>query len=167
MLCRKPVRDKDGWPTDSQVSHLCHHRSCCRPDHLQLELRVCNVRRNYCGILSKLGEGGGGCDCGMVPPCVCLYTPEEADKELDLCTSQQEVANVLAGLKGKYPFKLLPREQVRAEATKNRNAAARVARGAKSVAKSLKRSRRDDKEDDSPGSKKTVRSANDIFASAR
>ncbi len=132
-------RDSDGWPTDSQISHLCHRRQCCRPDHLQLELRVCNVRRNYCGILSKIGDGEGGCDCGMVPPCVRLYRPEGDLSEFEYCTTAQQVARALGGLKESFPYRLLDRDSVRKAALKADNAKKRSDRGAKHEAASRKK----------------------------
>lgn len=29
-----PEKDKDGWPINLQVSHLCHRSSCINPIHL-------------------------------------------------------------------------------------------------------------------------------------
>ena len=46
-------RNEDGWPTTLEVSHLCHWKSCIRPDHLVVEPRWKNWRRLYCS----------GCDC--------------------------------------------------------------------------------------------------------
>lgn len=139
LCCRKASRDSEGWPTDSQISHLCHRRHCCRPDHLQYELRPCNLRRNYCGILSKLGDGGGGCDCGMVPPCVRMYSPETSVDSFTFCSTLQQVAEALGGLKDRFPYRILDRGQIRKVALKADNAKKRKDRGAKHEAAARKR----------------------------
>jgi hypothetical protein len=147
LLCRKVTRDIDGWPTDSQISHKCHRRKCCRPDHLVYELRVCNVRRNYCGIMSKLCEyeaksPDGTCDCGMVPQCVRMYHPETFEESIKFCETRNQVAEALRALSDRFPFKLLDKKLVRAEALKAENSRKRKARGAAHEAagrKNLKR----------------------------
>lgn len=134
----KVARDKDGWPTDSQISHLCHRRSCIRGDHLQVEPRTVNHRRNYCGIM-----GLGSCDCGMVPPCLQKYHPSEWEHPgLEYCKSHNEVAVALTGLKGKFPYKLIARDAVRVDAVKAENSRKRKAAGAKTVAQTNKKIRR-------------------------
>lgn len=133
----KVTRDQDGWPTDSQVSHLCHRRPCIRGDHLQVEPRTVNLRRNYCGIMGK-----GGCDCGMFPPCVLKYHPSEwEDPNLEFCKSRNEVALALSGLNEKFPFKLLDRDAVRVDAIKSENARKRKSAGDKTMAQTTKKLR--------------------------
>lgn len=46
-------RNSLGWPTQPEVSHLCHWGGCVNPDHLRWEPRWQNWKRNYCR----------GCDC--------------------------------------------------------------------------------------------------------
>lgn len=123
-------RDGNGWPTDSQVSHLCHRACCVRPDHLQQELRVRSLRRNWCGIL-----GGGECDCGMSPPCVRMYHPAEWEETgLEFCTNAQQVADCLVGLRAKFPFKLLDNKAVVKAARASENASRRKRAGDKCAA---------------------------------
>ena len=127
-------RDNNGWPLDSQISHLCHRGWCVRPDHLQQELRVMSLRRNWCGIL-----GGGGCDCGMTPPCVRMYHPTSWEEPgLAYCSNAQEVATVLSGMKEMFPFKLLDAKDVAKAARKSDNAAKRKRAGEKTAAKAAK-----------------------------
>jgi Zinc-binding loop region of homing endonuclease len=133
----KVLRDANGWPTDSQVSHRCHRSACCRPDHLQIELRPVNDRRTYCGIMKK---GVAVCDCGMVPECVRMYHPADwNDPDLTFCSSRGEVASALKGLKEVFPFKLLERNDVRADALHADNARKRKRAGNASLAKSEKK----------------------------
>lgn len=133
----KVPRDKDGWPTDSQISHLCHRRSCIRGDHLQVEPRTVNLRRNYCGI-----TGSASCDCGMNPPCVQKYHPSDwEDPSLEYCKSRNEVAVALSGLNEKFPFKLIDRDTVRVNALKSENLRKRKAAGAKTIAQTNKKLR--------------------------
>lgn len=56
-----------GWPSDVQLSHLCHDSNCCNPQHLVREPQWANLKRNYCGVR-------GACDCGMEPKCVLPYS---------------------------------------------------------------------------------------------
>jgi hypothetical protein len=58
-----------GWPTEAQVSHLCHRKECINPSHLVYEPQWRNLKRNYCG---EKGE----CDCGVQPRCVATYHNE-------------------------------------------------------------------------------------------
>jgi len=71
-------RDSNGWPIDLQLSHLCHTAGCCNPQHLAVEERWKNVKRNFCGWL--VGDDGATtvCNCGMQPPCVRRYSPSTA-----------------------------------------------------------------------------------------
>lgn len=137
-------RDEAGLPMDAQVSHLCHRPACIRGDHLQIEPRCRNIRRNMCGILKT-----GKCDCGMWPPCVRNYHPADWDDPglKDLCRNQQEVLDVLAPLKEKFPFKLLESQSVRREAIKSENARRRKTAARKNLEKTeqnlAKRSRID------------------------
>lgn len=133
----KVARDRDGWPADAQISHLCHRRPCIRGDHLQIEPRTVNLRRNYCGIL-----GSSSCDCGMIPPCVHKYHPSDwDDPTIEYCKSRNEVAVALTGLKDKFPFKMLDRESVRVDALKSENSRKRKAAGAKTTAQTNKKLR--------------------------
>ena len=49
----KSERNKDGWPINMEISHLCHWSACINPDHLIWEPRWKNWKRLYCF----------GCDC--------------------------------------------------------------------------------------------------------
>lgn len=127
-------RDDNGWPTDSQISHLCHRASCVRADHLQQELRVMNLRRNWCGIL-----GGGKCDCGMSPPCVRMYHPAEWDEPgLEFCTDRQQVVDALGGMCETFPHKVLDKAKVVKAARKSENALQLKRAGDKSAPASAK-----------------------------
>ena len=111
-------RDKHGWPTDSQVTHLCHRSDCVRPDHLQHELRVSGQRRMYCGILGK-----GGCDCGMWPPCVRMFHPPEwGESDIPLCQTAEQVKRALAGVFEAFDVELLDTKTAVANARKAENA---------------------------------------------
>lgn len=130
----KVVRDSDGWPTDTQYSHLCHRSWCINPLHGQLEPRPANLRRNWCGIL-----GTDGCDCGMVPPCLRKYHPTEwEDTDVAFCETANEVHTALAGLKLKFNFTLKDSKRVRAQATKAHNAFLRKRKGHKAKAAEAK-----------------------------
>ena len=89
----------------------------------------------------------------MVPPCLRLYRPEEFEEKPVLCTSQQQVQEVLSDMRARFPYKLLPRDQVRKAAQKKRNAESREKRGKKSEAKASKNARRADDCDAGPSSK--------------
>lgn len=124
------IRDTNGWPMDSQISHLCHRSDCVRPDHLQQELRVINLRRNWCGIL-----GRDGCDCGMTPPCVRMYHPAEwQEPDLSFCRSKEQVREVLATMPDTFKHTLLDRSKVVANAKKAENAEKRKRASDKSTA---------------------------------
>jgi hypothetical protein len=55
-----------GWPTTTQVSHLCHRKQCINPNHMVYEPQWKNLKRNYCGDTGK-------CDCGVEPKCLATY----------------------------------------------------------------------------------------------
>jgi hypothetical protein len=127
----KVIRDKDGWPTGSQISHLCHRGGCCRPDHLQIELQVENLRRNYCGILNT-----GTCDCGMQPPCLHKYHPSDwEDPNMAFCSAPDSVSTALAGLPAAFTYTVLDRETVRSDALAHEQSARRKRNKAKAAAK--------------------------------
>ena len=58
-------RNEDGWPTNMEISHLCHWFACMNPDHLLWEPRWKNWKRFYCF----------GCDCNNDPPCLRKFHP--------------------------------------------------------------------------------------------
>jgi len=102
--------NQHGWPCDEQISHLCHRTDCIRPDHLVMEERWKNFKRNYCGL-------NGTCDCGMVPPCVRTYHNGQTFREqLSIVSSSSSsssssdkaatVKKLLAPLQAKYSFVL-------------------------------------------------------------
>lgn len=63
-----------GWPTGTELSHLCHDSNCCNPQHVVIEAKWINSKRNYCG-------SSGVCDCGMKPACVATYQKEHDYKQ--------------------------------------------------------------------------------------
>ena len=58
-------RNEDGWPTNIEISHLCHWSACINPTHLLWEPRWKNWKRLYCF----------GCDCNNLPPCLNKFHP--------------------------------------------------------------------------------------------
>jgi hypothetical protein len=68
--------NEHGWPTDDQLSHLCHDDACCCYKDLAIEPRWKNLKRNYCGF-------NGTCDCGCIPICKRRYMPSNATREYD------------------------------------------------------------------------------------
>lgn len=84
------VRNEYGWPTNLQISHLCHRRSCCRVDHLVAEEQWRNLKRNYCGF-------NGQCDCGNSLQCLRRYQMQDQSDLPEFCYSKDEVREALAG----------------------------------------------------------------------
>jgi hypothetical protein len=84
------LRNEYGWPMQPQVSHLCHRRSCARPDHLIAEEQWRNIKRNYCGH-------DGVCDCGNTIKCLRRYQMDDQADEPEFCTTKAEVEEVLKG----------------------------------------------------------------------
>lgn len=66
-----------GWPSEIQVSHLCHFAPCCNPLHLVREHQWVNLARNYCGL-------DGTCDCGRLPKCVRTYQASNVDRSFTM-----------------------------------------------------------------------------------
>lgn len=85
-------RNLHGWPSTQQISHKCHRRNCCRPDHLLSEEQWRNLKRNYCGH-------DGSCDCGSEIKCIRTYQlTEDVDiSRVPLCKTVQDVRRVLVG----------------------------------------------------------------------
>lgn len=85
-------RNLHGWPSTLQISHLCHRRNCCRPDHLLGEEQWRNQKRNYCG-------NDGLCDCGSEIKCLRRYQVSETDltESTLLCKNVEEVKQALIG----------------------------------------------------------------------
>ena len=66
--------DRNSLPnihTNSQISHLCHHKACINPDHLHLESAVVNNQRKACEKVKKC-NGHQAVDGGEHPRCI-LY----------------------------------------------------------------------------------------------
>jgi hypothetical protein len=84
------LRNEYGWPASPQISHLCHRRSCCRPDHLVAEEQWRNLKRHFCGL-------SGQCDCGNDIKCLKRYTMEDHEDQPPLCTTREEVLQALQG----------------------------------------------------------------------
>lgn len=110
---------KEGWPTSSQVSHLCHRKECVNPLHLHYEPQWKNLKRNYCGE-------NGNCDCGVTPKCICTYHNGDWDYDdtfitYDTENYQKRVKDLLKG-QG-YRFTILPKNHYESidKRTKQRN----------------------------------------------
>jgi hypothetical protein len=114
------TRNLHGWPSALQISHRCHRRGCCRPDHLLAEEQWRNQKRIYCGE-------DGSCDCGSEIKCLRRYQlteDEDLTNPLSICKTVEEVRQVLVGapsytIHGKDRF--LNRND-KAEKRANRNA---------------------------------------------
>lgn len=86
-------KDADGWPIDLQISHLCHTSSCCNPEHLVVEPRWKNVKRNFCGWATQVDDDGNKtsvCNCGMEPKCIRKYAPSSVVSNRPLLVYDQE-----------------------------------------------------------------------------
>ena len=68
-----------------EASHLCHHPRCINPQHIIIETRRKNLKRNMCIGHSDLVE----CKCGAynspcththVPPCLLPKDKKEAEQ---------------------------------------------------------------------------------------
>ncbi len=46
-----------------EASHLCHHPGCCNPEHLIIESRANNIKRNTCFLHRAKGINQGPCEC--------------------------------------------------------------------------------------------------------
>lgn len=84
------LRNRLGWPSGLQISHLCHRRGCGRIDHLIAEPQWRNLKRNYCGI-------NGTCDCGNEVACIRTYQMEGQIDEPEFCGTTEEVKAALEG----------------------------------------------------------------------
>lgn len=84
------MRNLYGWPTNLQISHLCHRRGCCRIDHLICEEQWRNQKRNYCGH-------DGRCDCGNAVACIRRYQMDDQADEPQFCSTREEVTAALDG----------------------------------------------------------------------
>jgi Zinc-binding loop region of homing endonuclease len=84
------LRNQWGWPMQPQISHLCHRRSCARPDHIIAEEQWRNMKRNFCGA-------SGSCDCGNEIKCLRRYQMEDQADDPPLCLSEDEVREALSG----------------------------------------------------------------------
>lgn len=84
------TRNEFGWPTNLQISHLCHRRSCCRVDHLVAEEQWRNLKRNYCGQ-------DGKCDCGQPINCLRRYQMQDQTETPEFCWTKEEVLVALDG----------------------------------------------------------------------
>lgn len=134
---RKPdytVRtNQHGWPCDEQISHLCHRVDCIRPDHIVIEPRWKNLKRNFCGEK-------GQCNCGMLPKCLRTYHNSTTFMEnLTFETSADAVQLLLAPLKTLHSFKLLTKTHFKKEDEKKSNRTKRIAAKKKQNLQSLKK----------------------------
>lgn len=78
-LGKRGSTNEFGWPSNHQVSHLCHISMCCNPAHLCLEPTWKNLKRNYCGLEGK-------CDCGLSPTCLLTYRSNSTDFPINCCS---------------------------------------------------------------------------------
>lgn len=113
-------RGQDNKDLSAQLSHRCHRRQCCRPDHLSFESKWRNFGRNFCeGPMAVEGPRFTGLDlCGCLlqhaqlqqairngPPCLKRYTASELlDPSIPLCESEEEVQAILTGTGFPFPF---------------------------------------------------------------
>jgi len=65
------------WPSEDQVSHLCHDNACCCYKDLEIVPQWQNLKRNYCGF-------NGVCDCSMIPACKSIYRPSNIARDYDI-----------------------------------------------------------------------------------
>lgn len=82
------LRNEFGWPSTPQISHLCHRRGCCRPDHLIAEEQWRNIKRTYCGH-------DGACDCGSEIKCIKRYQMDAQTDSPEFCSTREEVVAIL------------------------------------------------------------------------
>jgi hypothetical protein len=87
---KEDIRNMFGWPSSLEISHLCHRRCCSRIDHLVVEEKWCNQKRNYCGF-------NGECDCGNAVKCLRRYQSGSIVDQPVLCSSKDQVTEVMAG----------------------------------------------------------------------
>lgn len=82
-------RSDDGRDCSPQLSHLCHRRWCCRPDHISYEHKWRNFARNWCtgpmpSVRLPNGRVVDTCGCSLQllfagredlagPPCIRAY----------------------------------------------------------------------------------------------
>jgi len=124
---REPDRtlrvNQHGWPCDEQCSHLCHRPDCVRPDHIVIEPRWANAKRNYCGE-------AGLCNCGSAPKCVRTYhNPETFQETLEFVTDKDRVLALLAALRDRHHFSIEPKSKYKVQDEQRENRNARKKRG--------------------------------------
>jgi len=104
-----------GWPCDEQISHLCHRVDCIRPDHLVMEPRWKNLKRNFCGE-------HGACDCGAAVKCVRTYhNPETFTDTFAVEQRKDSMLELLKPLNLRFSFKLESKTKYTAEDVKKKN----------------------------------------------
>lgn len=109
-------RNPDGWPSELQISHLCHVESCCNPSHLVVEERWKNLKRNYCGST-------GRCECPFAVKCVLPYRSSSAEREVSLVTyeSKEMKAQIRKALPETVTVNVLPRHYYKVQDEKRVN----------------------------------------------
>lgn len=80
----------NGWPVATQVSQLCHRKSCINPNHIVYEEQWKNLKRNYCG-------SSGSCDCGVSPHCISTYHNDDWNYEDEFVTYDTKDFKALIG----------------------------------------------------------------------
>lgn len=114
--------NKDGWPINKEISHLCHWNACLNPDHLILEERWKNWKRLYCN----------GCDCNVFPKCIAKFHPTSWWKNTENHPEKFGYSQI-DKLKEVLPaqLKLLPKNHYSKEDQKAVNRKRRKKRGSK------------------------------------
>ena len=105
--------NKHGWPIDQQYSHLCHYNKCCSPNHLVVETRWQNLKRNFCGKHDK-------CNCGNQQKCLRTYHNEDWDWDFEFYTYGKNLNTELENLLD-LEFKILPKDYYHNEDLKRKN----------------------------------------------
>lgn len=129
-------RNEDGWPTQPEITHFCHWKSCVNPEHMAWEPRWKNWKRNYCR----------GCDCNADAdaPCLAMFHPSswwENEANWPAMMSYSDNHGVKWSSVLPKGVRLLPKEHFQAEDQKAGNRASRKRKHNKQVKKSNKRRR--------------------------
>lgn len=120
----------DGWPTNKEVSHLCHWNACMNPEHLVLEERWKNWKRLYCK----------GCDCNVFPKCIAKFHPSAWWKQTENHPKKfgySQIVKLKEVLSDQ--IKLLPKSNFRKADAKARNKQSRQKRGSKHALQAKKK----------------------------
>lgn len=130
-------RDELGWPSELQLSHICHRSACCNPSHILIEEQWRNLKRNFCGR-------EGVCDCGSQPACLLRYQSSKTPVTDPILDDEEEAraALTLALANSHHSFVIRPRNYYRVEDEKSRNRITRLRRKRKHDAQAAKNAER-------------------------